>query len=167
MKNKNTIELTNKQAIAVFEFLTKTGMFECSTIKPIENDKEFELISPSEYDEEEKVFFGKEYYKLLTNKFPSPLLDDELGSYIFDAIIFDYPVGDETRYEVTKMLLEAAPTKEEKIVLGKILWQLICSLKKLEESKRIWNRTRYYYYQEKKVMNETLNKRLLDTFWFK
>lgn len=136
MSNKNVMILTDKQAIAVFEFLTKTGIFECSTIKPTKNNEGFELISPSDYDEKEKIFFGKEYYKLLINRFPSPLLDDELGSYIFDAIIFDYPVGNETGNEIAKMLLEAAPTKEEKIVLGKILWQLISAFKKIEENKK-------------------------------
>lgn len=129
-KNKNQIELTDKQCIAIFDCMTKIGM--AVSLDEVANAEEgFEELFLNECNEQQKIFYGKAFYELLTKQYPSPIIDDEQAFYIFNANVLEYPENNETGKEVAKILLEAAPTKEEQIALGKILWELVCAFKKL------------------------------------
>ena len=127
-KNKNQIELTDKQSIAVFDFLTKNEL-----INKVATTEEYgpEVLSPDEYTEQIKKFFGRTLYEFLTKKFPSSPIDDNEAFCIFNAFVFEYPKNSEAGKEVAETLLEVAPTKEEQIVLGKILWELVYAFKKI------------------------------------
>lgn len=130
MTKTKTIELNDKQALVVFVFLTKNELVE-RTSTTEEND--IETLSPNEYPELLKMLYGKAFYELLTEAFPSPLIDDEKAICIFNAFVFEYPKNNgEDEKEVAKMLLETASTKEEQIILGKILWQLIRAIKQIQ-----------------------------------
>ena len=131
-KTKNQIEFTDKQAIAVFDFLTKNELVN-KVATTEENDPK--VLLPDEYTEEIKIFFGRTLYKVLTNKFPSSPIDENEAICFFNAFAFEYPKSNEAGKEVAEMLLEAAPTKEEQIALGRILWELISAFKEAEESK--------------------------------
>lgn len=131
MKNRNTIELTGKQSIAIFEFCTKTDMVAYDEVTPTEDGEDFVILSPDECNEQEKIFFGRQFYELLTKN--SRLnIDDKVGLFIFNNVVYEYPESVKVGKEIAEMLLKAAPTKEEQIALGKIIWQLLYSYEKLQ-----------------------------------
>lgn len=131
MKSRNTIELTDKQSIAIFEFCTKTGMVAYDEVTPTEDGEDFVILSPDECNEQEKIFFGRQFYELLTKN--SRLnIDDKVGLFIFNNVVYEYPESVKVGKEIAEMLLKAAPTKEEQIALGKIILQLLYSYEKLQ-----------------------------------
>ena len=130
-RTKTTIELTDKQCIAMFDCMTKIGM--AVSLDEVANAEEgFEELFLNECNEQQKIFYGKAFYELLTKQYPSPIIDDEQAFYIFNANVLEYPENNETGKEVAEILLEAAPTKEEQIALGKIIWQLLYSYEKMQ-----------------------------------
>lgn len=128
MTKTKTIELNDKQAIAVFDFLTKNELIN-KVATTEENGPE--VLSPDEYTEQIKISFGRSLYEFLTKKIPSSPIDDNEAICIFNAFVFEYPKNNEVGKEVAKTLLETAPTKEEQIALGKILWELVYAFKKI------------------------------------
>lgn len=130
MKTKTTIELTDKQCIAIFEFCTKTDMVAYDKATPTEDGEDFVILSPDECNEQEKIFFGKQFYEILT-KDNCLNIDDEIGLFVFNNVI-EYSGSVKVGKEIAEMLLKAAPTKEEQIALGKIIWQLLYSYEKLQ-----------------------------------
>ena len=129
LKTKNHIELNNEQCIAVFDFMTKAKLTEgISTTE----ENGLEVLSPDECNEQLKIIFGKAFYELLTKEYPSPLLDDKEAFYLFNAFVYEWPKTNETGKEIAKMLLKAASTEKEQIVLGKIIWQLIRAIKEIQ-----------------------------------
>lgn len=50
MSNKNIVELTDKQCIAIFEFCTKADK-----VTPTEDGEDFVILSPDECNEQEKI----------------------------------------------------------------------------------------------------------------
>ena len=130
-KTKNHIELTNKQCIAIFEFCTKADMVAYDKVTPTEDGEDFVILSPDKCHEQDKIFFGKQFYELLTKN--SRLnIDDKVGLFIFNNVVYEYPENVKVSKEIAEMLLKAAPTKEEQIALGKIIWQLLYSYEKLQ-----------------------------------
>ena len=129
LKTKNHIELNNEQCIAVFDFMTKTKLVDkVSTTE----ENGLEELSPNECNEKLKIYFGRSFYEFLTKKYPSPLLDDKEAFYLFNAFVYEWPKTNETGKEIAKMLLKAASTEKEQIVLGKIIWQLIRAIKEIQ-----------------------------------
>lgn len=128
LKTKNHIELNNEQCIAVFDFMTKTKLVDkVSTTE----ENGLEELSPNECNEQLKIYFGRSFYEVLAKEYPSPLLDDKEAFYLFNAFIYEWPKTNETAKEIAEILLKAAPTEKEQIVLGKIIWQLIRAIKKI------------------------------------
>lgn len=128
-KTKNHIELNNEQCIAVFDFMTKTKLVDkISTTE----ENGLEELSPNECNEQLKIYFGRSFYEVLTKEYPSPLLDDKEAFYLFNAFVYEWPKTNETGKEIAKMLLKAASTEKEQIVLGKIIWQLIRAIKEIQ-----------------------------------
>lgn len=130
-KTKNTIELTDKQCIAIFEFCTKTDMVAYDKAMPTEDGENFVILSPDECNEQDKIFFGKQFYELLT-KDSRLNIDDKVGLFIFNTTVYEYPENVKLGKEIAEMLLKVAPTKKEQIALGKIIWQLLYSFEKLQ-----------------------------------
>lgn len=130
MKNRNTIELTDKQSIAIFEFCTKTDMVAYDEVTPTEDGEDFVILSPDECNEQEKIFFGRQFYEILT-KDNCLNIDDEIGLFVFNNVI-EYSGSVKVGKEIAELLLKTAPTKEEQIALGKIIWQLLYSFEKLQ-----------------------------------
>lgn len=130
MKNRNTIELTDKQSIAIFEFCTKADMVAYDEATPTENGEDFVILSPDECNEQEKIFFGRQFYEILT-KDSHLNIDDEIGLFVFNNVI-EYSGSVKVGKEIAEMLLKTAPTKEEQTALGKIIWQLLYSYEKLQ-----------------------------------
>lgn len=131
MSNKNIVELTDKQCIAIFEFCTKADMVAYNEVTPTEDGEDFVILSPDECNEQEKIFFGRQFYEILT-KDSHLNIDDKVGLFIFNTTVYEYPESVKVAKEIAEMLLKAAPTKEEQIALGKIIWQLLYSYEKLQ-----------------------------------
>lgn len=130
MSNKNIVELTDKQCIAIFEFCTKADMVAYDEVTPTEDGEDFVILSPDECNEQEKIFFGRQFYEILT-KDSHLNIDDKVGLFIFNTTVYEYPESVKVAKEIAEMLLKAAPTKEEQIALGKIILQLLYSYEKL------------------------------------
>lgn len=129
LKTKNHIELNNEQCIAVFDFMTKTKLVDkVSTTE----ENGLEELSPNECNEQLKIYFGRSFHEVLTKEYPSPLLDDKEAFYLFNAFVYEWPKTNETAKEIAEILLKAAPTEKEQIVLGKIIWQLIRAIKEIQ-----------------------------------
>lgn len=64
-KNKNQIELTDKQSIAVFDFLTKNEL-----INKVATTEEYgpEVLSPDEYTEQIKKILWKNSLRIFNKK---------------------------------------------------------------------------------------------------
>lgn len=131
MSNKNIVELTDKQCIAIFEFCTKADMVAYDKVTPTEDGEDFVILSPDECNEQEKIFFGRQFYEILT-KDSHLNIDDKVGLFIFNTTVYEYPESVKVAKEIAEMLLKAAPTKEEQIALGKIILQLLYSYEKLQ-----------------------------------
>lgn len=131
MSNKNIVELTDKQCIAIFEFCTKADMVAYDEVTPTEDGEDFVILSPDECNEQEKIFFGRQFYEILT-KDSHLNIDDKVGLFIFNTTVYEYPESVKVAKEIAEMLLKAAPTKEEQIALGKIILQLLYSYEKLQ-----------------------------------
>lgn len=117
MKNNNELRLTDKQCIVIYEYVLKTGMVALE--EPNEEDKKLGCLSPfGDLTDKQKIFFGRSFYEVLTKAYYLPKLNDKQCLYVFDFIVNNYPK------EIADLFLEAATTKEDKIALGRIFWQL-------------------------------------------